>query len=242
MTHHHRSVRGSSAVAVAVVVAAAVLGGCSGGGSSPSPTTAPTPGSGAPATAAPAPPVDTLKGALLVPDDVPGSRPAASQAKDFDYSACFPGNPLGAVSYPGEVESTDLEVLQGGVRRTFSSAVRPATAEQATEFLATLSSAAGSACVVDALKKGIAGGGPTPAVDASSLTGTASTADVADGASVLSIGGNLTTATATVPAAFNLVFFRKGSLLGVVTVGGVGGPGVPDQAVELAQKVASRLP
>ena len=217
---------------LAAVLAAA---GCKDGGTPPPP---PTSATGAPAPVTP----EALKGALLVESDVPGAKPSASQAQDFDYSACFPGNPLGAAAYAGEVESADLELFQGGVRRNFASSARPATTEQATEFVATVSSAAGSACVVEALKRGITRNLSVLTIDASGLAGTSSAAAVADGGAVLAIGGNLISEGRTVPASFDLVFFRKGSLLVLVALGALGGAGVPAQAVELAQRVASRLP
>lgn len=235
-------------IAAASLAAAALLTGCQDSGSPVATTTSVPPVPGGPATTggatggSPLAPgeADALRRALLVPEDVPGSRTSASEARDLDYSACFPGNPLAVAVDPYEVESPDLEVNTGGVRRNFASTARKGTVQQAQDLVTALASPEGTACVVDALKRAITG--PLSKIDPSALQGTASTASVADGGSLVTIAGELTTGNEKALASFDLLVFRKGGLLVLVALGAIGGPGVPAQATELASKIAGRLP
>ena len=182
---------------------------------------------------------DALKAALLTQADVPGSTVSTSPPSDADFSACFPGNPLGGKDFPNEVESPDLELTQGTVQRQYTSGARQATPDQARDFVTTFSSEPGSQCVLNAFKTFISS--PPNPLDASGLTAKVSSASIADAGGVLSISGNLKSGAESVPIAADLVAFRKGPIVVLLSVGSVQGPTAPGQAVELAQKIAGRL-
>lgn len=234
-------------LAAAALTALALLAGCGGGDtSSPTPTTAA--GSGTTSSVAATTTVaatsttrsaDSLKAALLQPADVPGATAAAATDGDADLSACFPGNPLGAKTDPGEVDSPDLSLTQGSLERTYSSSARVATPEQAKSFVATFGSATGSSCVLEAFKATLAA--PPNPVDASGLTGKASSAAVADGGSMLAVSGTITAQGNPAPIAVELVVFQKGSVVVLLSAGAFGGALQPGQALELARTVAGRL-
>lgn len=182
-----------------------------------------------------------LKAALLMPADVPGSTVSTTPPDDLDVSACFPGNPLGAKGDPAQVASPDLELTKGKTDLTYSSSARSATVEQATSFVTTFRSPAGSACVLSVVKSVINDPNP-PKVDASGLTGTPSDAAVADGGALLAVRGNIKGRAGGFPVDAEMVAFRKGSVVVLLSAGALGGPKVPGQALALAQKIAGRLP
>lgn len=190
-----------------------------------------------------------LKAALLTPADVRGSKVAAptpGDDQDDDLSACFPGNPLGVKTDPNEVASPSLELTQSRIERTYDSAARQGTPEQAAMFVATVLSPAGSPCLLNSFKTAITDGGradPNPVtIDASGLTATSTDVAVADGGAVLTTKGVLKVAGKRIPLTGETLFFRKGGVLVLVDVGAIGGSTAPGEAVELARKVAGRLP
>jgi len=161
---------------------------------------------------------EALTAALLSPADVPESTSSAASPDRADISACFPGNPLGSTANPTEVQGPDLSLGDAsGVQRQYSSSARKATPEQAAAFVSTFASPTGSACALDAYKAAINNDPKPPKFDAASLTGPTTTAAVGDGGAVLSVGGSL-------------------------TVVNLGGPRLPGQAVDLATRIAGRLP
>lgn len=241
-----RSTRNAAAAALAAL---ALLAGCGGGDSETSASTAA--GSGNTTTTAAVTTTvaattttraaEALRAALLTPADVPGSVVSTSPPSDADFGACFPGNPIGAKAFPGEVEGPDLELTEGNVQRQYSSAARQGTADQARDFVTTFSSEQAVQCVVNAFKSFITSDPDPPKLDPSNLTGKAADAPVADDAGVLTVSGSLVAGTQSIPIGVELLVFRKGSTVVLVSAGAVQGPVVAGQAVELAQKVAGRL-
>jgi hypothetical protein len=182
-----------------------------------------------------------VKDALLTAADVPGSTVSTSPSTDSDFSACFPGNPLGVKTDPNEVKGPNLELVDGNVQRQYGSSARAATPEQGTSFVTTFATQAGSACVLQAFKSSISGDPSTSKLDASALTGTGKAAEVADGGAVLTVAGNLVGPDGPIPVSIDLLAFRKGSTVILLSVGAVQGPPVPNQSIDLAQKIAGRL-
>jgi hypothetical protein len=225
-----RAVQRTRTLAAVALAAAALLAGCGSDDESSSPTTAAT-------TKSP----EALKAALLSPADVPGSTVSTSPGTDADLSACFPGNPLGGKDFPGEVEGPDLELTEGDVQRQYGSSLRQATEDQAKEFVSTFSSEKGSQCVLNSFKTAISSDPSPPKLDPSGLTGKVADASVADDGAVLTVSGNLTAGGQSVPIGVELLAFRKGSTVVLMSAGAVQGPAKRGQAVELAQKVAGRL-
>jgi len=179
---------------------------------------------------------------LLSPADVPGSTPSPASSGSADLSACFPGNPLGAKADPSQVTGPDLSVTDASaVEHQYGSSARQATPEQVTAFLSAFASPAGSACALNAYKAAITDNPKPPKFDASGLTGPVTVVAVGDGGVVLALSGDLVTDGNTVPALFDLLLFRKGSLLVSLSASTLGGPAVPGQAVELGSKIAARL-
>jgi hypothetical protein len=236
------------AITAVSLTALALLAGC--GGDKTSTVTAPTAttasGSGTTTSTAPATTATTrgaaaLKAALLTAADVPGSTVSTSTSTDSDFSGCFPGNPLGVKTDPNEVKGPDLELVDGTVQRQYGSSARGATTEQATAFVTTFATQAGSACVLQAFKSSITSDPTTSTLDPSGLTGSGKNAAVADGGAVLTVAGNLVGPDGPVPVSIDLLAFRKGSTVILLSVGAVQGPPVPNQSIELAQKIAGRL-
>jgi hypothetical protein len=184
---------------------------------------------------------EELKAALLTPADIPGSSVSTSPSTDADFATCFPGNPLGGKDFPGEVDGPDLELTEGQVQRQYSSGLRQATKDQAESFVTTFASEQGSQCVLNSFKSFISSDPSPPKLDPTRLTGKVADASVADDAAVLTISGNLTAGTQSIPIAIELLAFRKGSSVVLMSAGAVQGPAKPGEAVELAKKVAGRL-
>ncbi len=194
-----------------------------------------------PATTSTTRSADALRAALLSPADVPGAKASTPSPDDLDLSACFPGNPLGAKTDPGEIDSPDLELTQGAVERSYSSSARQATQEQAAAFVATFLSPAGSECVLNAIKVEIAGGRTDSQIDLSGLKGSASKAAVGDAGGTLAVRGLLRSGARSAGAEADLLVFHKGPVVVLLLAGAINGPVVPNQAVELGQKIAGRL-
>lgn len=239
--------RTTFAAALTVLV---ILGGCG----SDSPSSAPSKSAAAPTATTVATTTTTLKppgaikAALLTPTDVRGAKVAAPlpDSEDDELSACFPGNPIGARGDPNEVMGPDLELTQGRIDRTYGSVASQATPEQAASYVATIISPAGSACLLDLFKRAItaeARADPNPVpLDASGMTATSSAVAVADGGASFTINGLVKGAGKPFRLSVEAVTFRKGGVVVVVDVGAIGGTTVPGQALELARKVAGRLP
>lgn len=223
-------------IAVASLSAIAGLAGCGGGGSSSDSTTV----ASGPATTSPVKAAEAFRGALLDVTDVPGATPAPP-ARSTDFAACFPGNPVGAMNNPNVVVGRSLGIVQGRVQRSYGSSVIVAGPKQAAAYVATFASAAGSACLVNAIKKAVSAQSATKA-DPSALTGTVKAAAVGDAGAVLAVKGNLKVNGSASPAAFDLLAFHKGPVVVVLFAVASGGAAVPGQIVGLAQKVAGRLP
>lgn len=230
------------------LTALALLGGCASDKTSTvtAPTVTTTAGSGtttstAPATTATTKGAAAVKEALLTPADIPGSTVSTSPSSDSDFSGCFPGNPLGVKTDPNEVKGPDLELVDGTVQRQYGSSARAATTEQATAFVTTFGTQAGSACVLQAFKSSLANDPSTASLNPSGLMGSVKTAAVADGGAVLTVAGSLVGPDGPVPVSIDLLAFRKGSTVILLSAGAVLGAAVPNQSVELAQKVAGRL-
>lgn len=235
------------------LVAVAVLGGC-GGDEKPSPAATTT---SAPATTTTTStiPVSTtlalspeeakavqgLKAALLAPADIPGSTTLTQFPPDLDFSACFPGNPLGVQTDPAEVKGERLVVKAGDVQHQYGSKVRRGTAEQVKDFVSTLASPTGSACAFDVYKARASSAAPTRP-DVSGVTSTASAVKVGEGGALLAISGPITIGSSSTQVGVDLLVFQKGPRLVFVTISAIGGPTVPGQVQELAQKIATRLP
>ena len=181
-----------------------------------------------------------LRGALLTAADVPGAAPGPME-KATDVSSCFPGNPVGARNNPNEVAVPTLGIVQGRLQRTYRSSAIGAGPEQASGYVATFASPAGTACLINVIKAVIASRSKA-GVDPSGLSGAVKPVAVADGGALLTVKGNLRSKGASTPAAFDLLVFRKGNLVIVVSAIVLGGAPVPGQAQELAQKIAVRLP
>lgn len=177
----------------------------------------------------------------MTPADVPASTPLPPTPGDVDLSSCLPGNPLGVRIDPNEVAGPDLEVVQGTVTREYSSAARQATPEQASAFVANLATAAGSACAVNVLKASVSSDPPPPKVDPAGLTGAVTPLAIGDGAALLALTGNLTVDVTPTPTGVELLAFRKGSVVVIVSAVAMQGPTIAGQTVELALKVAGRL-
>ena len=236
--------RSKRTVAVASLTALALLAGC--GGDDTSSTTPTSGGAGvttsssvAPTTATTSSP-EALMTSLLQPDDVPGATATKPEQQDADLSACFPGNPIGAKTDPSEVDSPEFNLIEGEVRRNYSSTTRVATPEQVKAFVTTFGSASGSGCVLTAIKA-VLGAPPNP-VDVSGLTGSASPAAVADGGAQLAITGDVVAGGKTIPLTVDVLVFQKGSAVVFLYVAALGGPPLPGQTLELARKIAGRLP
>ncbi len=240
----------SRVIAAAALAAALLLGACGGGdpASSPSTTTggAGTTASGAAPTTTVAATTSTtrspesLKAALLQPGDLPGATSSPAEPSDSDLSACFPGNPLGSKSDPGEVDSPDFELTRGTVSRNYASAARVATSEQASAFVSTFASATGSACVVKQVKAFLAE--PPDPIDASGLSGQATTVSVADLGANLRISGSVGPGGQSGRLVLEVIAFHKGPVVVLLFVGAFGGDVIGGQGVELARKIAGRLP
>jgi len=181
-----------------------------------------------------------LRAALLTAADVPGTIPGPA-AKETDLGPCFAGNPVSVKSNPNEVVGPSLGIVQGRVRRSFESNATEAGPKQAAAYVATFSSPAGSACVIDAIKKAISSQSG-PKADASGMAGSVKAVAIADGGAVLAVKGSVKVNGAPAPAALDLVVFRKGQVVVLVSAGAFGGTTTPNQAVELARKVNGRLP
>lgn len=222
-------------VRAAWLLTATLVAGCGSDPEPPPPTT----------TSSPAPPLTakapaSLLAALLTAADVPAAKPAAA-ARKTDFSACFPGNPLGLQNNPNEVVGPHLALVQGKVERTYGSSATQVGPRQAAAYVATFASPEGSACMVKAIKAAL-GSGPGETTDASGLTGSVKTASIAEGGAVLTVKGNLKVDGATVPLTFDLVTFHAGPLMVLVSTSSLRGPAVSGQAVELGKRIAGRLP
>lgn len=172
--------------------------------------------------------------------DLPGSARAPA-AKETDIGSCFPGNPVAAKGNPNQAVGPTLRIVQGRVQRTYSSSATDAGPKQAADYVATFSSPAGSACLINAIKTAI-GSRAGPKTDAAGLTGSVKPLAVADGGAVLAVRGNLKVNGSPLPAAVELVVFRKGQVVVLVSAGAIGGPIVANQAADLARRLAGRLP
>jgi len=227
-------------LAAASFAALVALAGCSSGTSSTTSTTAAST-TALPATTSTTKSAAAITAALLVAADVPGATSSPPSPDSSDVSACFPGNPLGSKTDPNEVKGPDLQLTEGGMQRNYGSSARQATPKEAADFIATFASPSGSACALNAFKTSITNDPKPPKVDASGLAGTVTTAAVGDGGAVLTLTGNLMSEGNMIPAAVDLLFFHKGSVVVAVSTATFGGPNLPGQAVELANKVNGRL-
>jgi len=196
-----------------------------------------------PPTAATRPPVvvnPALKVALLGAADLPGAVVGPAGRK-VDLTACFPGNPAGAAENQNQAIGPAVGIVQGRVQRTYTSRAVEVGPKQAAAFVATFASAAGSACVTTVIKTAISG--PlSPKVDSSGLSGTVKPAPIADAGAVLTVKGNLKVNGTSVPVASDVAVFHKGQVVVMVTANAAGGATVANQAVDLARKIAGRLP
>ena len=229
---------------LATLASLALAGGCSGESSSGRVTTTTSPAvatTTAGATSATSSP-DVVKAALLTTADVPGSQIGLSAQQNFDFSTCFPDSPFATRADPTEVKYPGLQLTEGTVNRQYGSKFRQGTPLQAKAFVTAVASPAGSACMVDAFKRSVNEETSTPKIDASALSGTGSSVAVADGGGLLSVSGQLKVGTDALFTEADLLVFQKGGVVVYVSASGIGGPKVPGQAVELAQKIAGRLP
>jgi len=221
-------------LAAASICALGVLAGCGGGGGSSSdPTTVVTQ-----ATTAPVNPA--IQGALLGVADVPGTAPAPA-GRRLEVSACFPGNPAGALRNQNQVPGPTIGILQGRVQRSYTSRAVEAGPKQTAAYVATFASPAGAACVTGVIKAAISAQ-LGPKVDSTGLTSTVKTVPIADAGAVLSVKGSLKVNGQSVPAGSDLVVFSKGQVAVMVLASAVGGGTVPGQAVDLTRRIAGRLP
>jgi hypothetical protein len=227
-------------IAAASLTALALLAGC---GSSDKSSTPSTTGTTVPPSTTTTKSVASLKTALLTPADVPGSTGSdPTPGNDTDLSACFPGNPIGVKTDPNEVSGPDLALSEpSGAQHQFSSSARQASPQQATDYVNTFASPSGSACALNGFKAGLSNDPKGPKLDASGLSGTATTAAVGDGGTVLALTGNVIVDGNTVPAAIDIVVFHKASVVVLILAGTFAGPPTPGLGVELANKVAGRL-
>lgn len=228
-----RAVRTRTAVAAAALLAVAALAGC---GGDEEPKVSAT--SVAPVTATTRP-AAALRAALLSAPDLPGATESTASPDDLDLAACFPGNPLGAKADPNEVDSPDFDLTQRGVERSYSSSARQATPEQASAFVAALLTPAGTECVLNAIKAAI--NEEPPAADVSGLKATATKAAVGDGGATVAVRGVIKGEGRSARIEADMVAFAKGPVVVLITASAIDGAVVPDQGVELAQKVAGRL-
>ncbi len=135
-----------------------------------------------------------------------------------------------------------VQLTEGGAQRQFGSRARQGTPEQAKAFVATAASPAGSACMLTALRVTLSSDPNPPRIDASGLAGTGRTAAVADGGAVLAFAGTLTRGDDMVQVGVDTVVFSKGPVVVYLSATTLEGPGVSAQALELARKIAARLP
>lgn len=217
-------------------IALAVLAGCGGDDGPKVSATSVVP------TTATTRPAAALRAALLTAADVPGSKEDKEPTKpedQLDLAACFPGNPLGAKNDPNEVTSPDFDLTQRSVERTYSTSARQATPQQAAAFVATLLTPAGTDCVLNAIKAEI--NEEPPPADLSGLKATSTIAAIADGGATVAVRGVLKGEGRSVRIEADMVAFSKGGVLVLLTASAAGGGVIPNQGVELAQKVAARL-
>jgi len=193
-----------------------------------------------PATTSPVAVNPALKGSLLGVADVPGTA-VSPAAPRLDLGTCFPGNPAGIAANPNQVPGPTVGIVQGRVQRSYSSRAVEVGPKQAAAYVTTFASAAGSTCVTTVIKTAISAQ-LGPKVDSSGLTGTAKAVAIADAGAVLSVKGNLKVNGTSVPAGSELVVFHKGQVVVTISARAVGGGTVANQAVDLARKVAARLP
>ena len=234
-----------TACTAAALSVLSVLGACSGddapSSAAPETTASPATGQGATTTA----PVgtsttksaDVLRAALLTPADIPGSRPLTGLPAEVDLSACVPNNPFAFKSDPNEIKAPGIRSGDGASERRYVVKVRQGTAEQAKGFVAALGTPAGSACVTEVYKAGVAS--VSSRADVSALTGSATTAPVGETGTLVTITGKVTSEGQATDIRIDVLVFQKGAAVVFLSV--LGGPSGGTETLDLARKVDGRI-
>ena len=189
-----------------------------------------------------------LKAALLGPVDLPGSIAAEGTADVVATSSADPASCAGmdeegaAAADAMDVTGPDLELHDGQVLRFYSSTAGRGSLEEVTGFITQLTSPSGITCGVDVIKATMSGDVDGVKIDASGLSGTGSAVPVGDGAGIIRIRGKLKVQRQRVPVGADVIVFRKGNVAVMVMAFAARGEVVEGQAVELAQRIAGRLP
>ena len=182
----------------------------------------------------------TLRAALLNLADVPGSKvdTEANEGGEPDYGACFKDHPLGANSHPTELGGPDLEVTEQKVERGYSSTVRQGAPEEVRAFVNAFGLPGAATCLNDTTTTFF----KANSIPATGVTGTAKPLAIADGGALYTSTGTLGSGRSKERFETHTVVFAKRGMLVSIDAGSFGGPLAPDQTVELARRVAARLP
>ncbi len=202
-------------------------------------------GSGEPVAQAPVTTSTTLsaaalRAALLNLADVPGSKvdTEANEGGEPDYGACFRTHPLGANSHPTELAGPNLEMAERKVERGYSSTVRQGAPEEVRAFVSAFGLPAAATCLNETTNTFF----KANSIPARGVTGTAKPLAIADGGALYISSGTLGAGRSKQRFETHTVTFAKRGMLVTIDAGSFGGPLAPDQTVELARRIAARLP
>ncbi len=202
-------------------------------------------GSGEPVAQAPVTTSTTLsaaalRAALLNLADVPGSKAATDtdEPEVSDYGACFKDHPLGANSHPTELAGPDLEVTERKVERGYSSTIRRGAPEEVRAYVNAVTQPTATTCLNETITTFF----KTNSIPATGVTGSVKPLPIADGGALYTSTGSLGAGRSKQRFETHTVVFAKRGMLVTIDAGSFGGPLAPDQTVELARRVAARLP
>lgn len=178
--------------------------------------------------------------ALITAADVAGSKTQPSTSpSSSDPNRCVPGDPLASEDETtGSVNGPSLGLNEpGNVLRFYSSNATQAPPAQVAAYIRGIGSSAGAECVREDFKKALSN-----RMGASGLTGDVASVPVADGGYLISLNGDVIVNGTPFLASFELITFQKGQVLVLLTVSASSARTIPGQGLELAQRIADRLP
>ena len=190
-----------------------------------------------------APSAVALKGALLKDVDIPGSKEVpiwdqgeSQQLENAASCAAFAAEEEAAEL--NEVEGADLELMMGQTRHMYGSTAMLGSVEEMRASVAAFGDQAAATCLRDMFRSGLESAG----LRVLGMTAEATSIEIADGAGLVSVKGSLLVGPREALVGAELLAFRRGTVLVIVSAISFDGDSVGGVAESLARKIEARLP
>lgn len=191
------------------------------------------------------PPKDALEELLLTEADIAGSEAPWSSTRTggaIDGPACDALGPLARTPDPNHVLGPELRLTLGRAERFYSSEATTGPPEQVAAFVSAFAADAGTTCarnILGTIQQEF------PGLSVVNPEAEATRVNIADGGTLVTAKGQLLGGRGTtgpVPMGMDIVVFRRGGVLVIVSTIVFFTETVPGDTSELARKIARRLP